>query len=68
MVHDIEHPRIGPMKTLGLPIKSTGSLTEIRRPAPWHGQHSKEVLEFLDYNSNEIQQFFDSKTVVNSHN
>ena len=30
MVVDIDHPKIGPMKTLGLPIKSTGDLTAIR--------------------------------------
>src|SRR5207245_9596440 len=26
MVVDIEHPKIGPMKTIGLPLKSTGDL------------------------------------------
>ena len=40
MVHDIDHPRIGPMKTLGLPLKSSGDLTSIRKPAPLHGQHT----------------------------
>ena len=44
MVVDIEHPRIGPMKTLGLPVKSGGELTAIRRPAPLLGQHTREVL------------------------
>lgn len=49
MVVDIEHPRIGPMKTLGLPIKSAGDLTAIRKPAPLLGQHSREVLRELGY-------------------
>jgi len=44
MVHDIEHPRIGPMKTIGLPIKSSGDLGQIRLPAPWLGQHSQEIV------------------------
>ena len=44
---DIDHPKIGPMKTIGLPLKSSGDLTAIRKPAPWLGQHTAEVLEEL---------------------
>ena len=47
MVVDIEHPKIGPMKTLGLPIKSSGELASIRHAAPWLGQHSEAVLQEL---------------------
>jgi crotonobetainyl-CoA:carnitine CoA-transferase CaiB-like acyl-CoA transferase len=49
MVVDIEHPRIGPMKTLGLPVKSGGELTAIRQPAPLLGQHTREVLREAGY-------------------
>ena len=58
MVVDIEHPKIGPMKTLGLPIKSTGDLTTIRHPAPWLGQHSAQVLRGLGYGEAEIETLF----------
>jgi crotonobetainyl-CoA:carnitine CoA-transferase CaiB-like acyl-CoA transferase len=44
MVVDIDHPVIGPMKNIGLPVKSSGSLAAIRRPAPLLGEHSAEVL------------------------
>ena len=53
MVVDIEHPRIGPMKTLGLPVKSDGALTEIRKPAPLLGQHTREVLRELGFDASE---------------
>jgi crotonobetainyl-CoA:carnitine CoA-transferase CaiB-like acyl-CoA transferase len=49
MIVEIEHPKIGLMKTLGLPVKSSADLTAIRRPAPTHGQHTREVLRELGY-------------------
>jgi crotonobetainyl-CoA:carnitine CoA-transferase CaiB-like acyl-CoA transferase len=54
MVYEIEHPVIGPMKTLGLPVKSTGELTKIRQPAPLHGQHTEEVLRGLGYSDAQV--------------
>jgi crotonobetainyl-CoA:carnitine CoA-transferase CaiB-like acyl-CoA transferase len=58
MVVEIDHPKIGRMKTLGLPIKSTGELTAIRLPAPWMGQHSVEVLRALGYDGAEVDTLF----------
>jgi crotonobetainyl-CoA:carnitine CoA-transferase CaiB-like acyl-CoA transferase len=55
MVWEIDHPRIGAMKTLGLPIKSTGELTDIRQPAPLHGQHTEEVLRALGYEDAQVR-------------
>lgn len=63
MVVDIEHPIIGPMKTLGLPIKSSGELTAIRKPAPWLGQHTEEVLRGLGYVDADIADLFAGKVV-----
>ena len=55
MVHDIDHPTIGPMKTLGLPIKSSGDLTQIRRAAPLHGQHTQEVLREAGFSEEAVR-------------
>ncbi|MBM3358039.1 MAG: CoA transferase [Betaproteobacteria bacterium] len=49
MVVEIEHPKIGRMKVLGNPVKSTAELARSRMPAPWLGQHTDEVLERLGY-------------------
>jgi len=66
-VVDIEHPKIGPMKTIGLPLKSTGELTQIRRPAPWLGQHSEEVLRSLGYGAREIEALFADEVVYDRY-
>ena len=63
MVVDIEHPIIGPMKTIGLPLKSTGELTRIRGPAPWLGQHSREVLGAIGFPDAEIEALFEAGVV-----
>jgi formyl-CoA transferase len=63
MIHDIDHPKIGPMKTLGLPIKSGGQLTEIRKPAPLLGQHSREILSELGYDGGAIDSLLESRAV-----
>ena len=54
MVVDMDHPKIGRMKAMGIPVKSTGELLEIRKPAPWLGQHSDEVLRDAGYAESEI--------------
>lgn len=44
MVTEIDHPVIGPMKTLGNPAKMSATPVEVRRPAPLLGEHTTEVL------------------------
>ncbi len=66
MVVDIEHPKIGPMKTLGLPIKSSGDLTAIRSPAPWLGQHSEEVLREIGYAASDVASLFEDGVIFDS--
>jgi len=58
MVVEIDHPRIGRMKGLGNPVKSSGELARSRAPAPWLGQHSAEVLKGLGYTDAQIAALF----------
>ena len=67
MVHDIDHPIIGPMKTLGLPIKSSGALGSIRMPAPWLGQHSASVLAQLGYSAQDTEALFQQGAVFDQY-
>ena len=67
MVVEMDHPVIGRMKTIGLPLKSTGELTAIRRPAPWLGQHSADVLRGLGYDGADIDALFGVGAVYDKH-
>lgn len=58
MVVEMEHPKIGRMKSLGIPVKSTGELLAIRNAAPWLGQHSEEVLKTLGYGVDDIEALY----------
>jgi crotonobetainyl-CoA:carnitine CoA-transferase CaiB-like acyl-CoA transferase len=55
MVYDIEHPKIGMMKTIGLPVKSSGDLTRIRKPAPLLGQHTQQVLREIGMSDDQVR-------------
>ncbi|MCS2609817.1 CaiB/BaiF CoA transferase family protein [Halomonas dongshanensis] len=54
MVLDMEHPVIGPMKTLGFPSKLSRTPASIRSPAPLFGQHTDEVLATLGFERDDI--------------
>lgn len=43
MVVDVTHPVVGPMKTLGVPIKLSRTPGTVRTPAPQLGEHTADV-------------------------
>lgn len=54
MVVETVHPVAGPTKSLGLPIKFTATPGGVRRPAPLHGEHTREVLREAEFTYAEI--------------
>jgi len=44
MVVELEHPRAGRTRALGLPVKLSASPGGVDRPAPLLGEHTREVL------------------------
>ncbi|MHB8668798.1 MAG: CaiB/BaiF CoA transferase family protein [Burkholderiales bacterium] len=67
MVVDADHPIIGRMKMIGMPIKSTGELTAMRKPAPWLGQHSVEVLRMIGYARPDIDALFADRVIYDKY-
>jgi crotonobetainyl-CoA:carnitine CoA-transferase CaiB-like acyl-CoA transferase len=63
MVEEIDHPVIGRMKAMGMPVKTTGELQSIRTPAPWLGQHSSEILHKLGMSAGEIEELYRNKVI-----
>jgi crotonobetainyl-CoA:carnitine CoA-transferase CaiB-like acyl-CoA transferase len=55
MVVELEHPRAGRTRALGLPIKLSRTPGKVSRPAPVLGQHTREVLAEFGFASAEIE-------------
>ncbi len=56
MVVEVNHPRAGPTKALGLPIKFSETPGTITRPAPMLGEHTREILAALGYSDADIER------------
>ena len=67
MVVEIEHPIIGPMRTVGTGARFSGVDYKVRGPAPWLGQHSAEVLAERGLDAEEITRLFEDGVVFDEH-
>ena len=67
MVVDLEHPIIGPMRTVGTGARFSGVDYNVRGPAPWLGQHSAEVLAERGLDAEEITRLFEDGVVFDEH-
>ncbi|MCP5155777.1 MAG: CoA transferase [Ectothiorhodospiraceae bacterium] len=47
MVVEVDHPRAGRQRTVGTPVKLSGTPGGVRRPAPLLGEHTAEILAEL---------------------
>jgi crotonobetainyl-CoA:carnitine CoA-transferase CaiB-like acyl-CoA transferase len=64
MVVELDHPRAGRTKALGLPIKLSASPGKVARAAPLLGQHTREVLAEFGFSSHEIERLVASGAAV----
>jgi len=54
MVVEVDHPKAGTTKALGMPVKFSDTPCAVTRAAPLLGQHTDEVLDSLGYSAAEI--------------
>ncbi|HKI63424.1 MAG TPA: CoA transferase, partial [Burkholderiales bacterium] len=52
---ELEHPRAGHTRALGLPIKFSATPGRVARPAPCYGEHTREVLGEFGFAAAEIE-------------
>jgi crotonobetainyl-CoA:carnitine CoA-transferase CaiB-like acyl-CoA transferase len=64
MVVQLEHPRAGATRALGLPIKLSATPGKVARAAPILGQHTREVLGEYGFSSQEIEALVRSGAAV----
>ncbi len=63
MVVELEHPRAGRTRALGLPIKLSATPGGVTRPAPAFGQHTREVLAEFGFSAGEIDALYAANAV-----
>jgi len=64
MVRELEHPVIGPMRTLGIPTHFSETPATIRKPAPVLGQDTEAVLSRLGVNPEQIRALKDRGAIA----
>ncbi len=64
MVVEVDHSRLGPVKTLGLPVKFSKTPGKVAMGAPVYGQHTREVLAEYGYDEGEIDSLIAKGTVA----
>jgi crotonobetainyl-CoA:carnitine CoA-transferase CaiB-like acyl-CoA transferase len=55
MVVELEHPRAGRTRALGLPVKLSATPGAVTRPAPLLGEHTREVLKEFGFTDAEVE-------------
>ena len=64
MVVDAPHARLGPVKTIGLPVKFSETPGGVVAGAPLYGEHSREVLAEHGLSEDEIAALIEAGAVV----
>ena len=63
MVLEVEHPRAGKIKLLGIPIKFSETPGEIRTLSPAYGEHTLDILGELGYTDDDFKRLRKAKAI-----
>ena len=61
---DVNHPNVGPIKMIGIPVHLSETPGKVRNPAPELGQHTEEVLlDICGYTWDEISSLREEQVI-----
>jgi formyl-CoA transferase len=63
LAHEIDHPQLGSLQILGLPVTLSRTPGAIRTPTPEKGEHSDEILRELELSAEEIRRLHEAGVV-----
>jgi crotonobetainyl-CoA:carnitine CoA-transferase CaiB-like acyl-CoA transferase len=66
MVVEVEHSTLGPVKTIGLPVKFSETPGEVRSGAPVYGEHTREVLAEHGFDQTQIEALEQEGAIVSA--
>jgi crotonobetainyl-CoA:carnitine CoA-transferase CaiB-like acyl-CoA transferase len=64
MVVEVEHARAGRMRTLGLPVKFSGTPGAVATGAPLLGEHSRAILREHGYTDAQVEALVEAGVVA----
>ena len=64
MIVEVEHSRLGPVKTIGVPVKFSKTPGCLKSGAPVYGEHTREILAEYGYEKKEMEKFIKEGVVV----
>ncbi|HWC24040.1 MAG TPA: CoA transferase [Flexivirga sp.] len=64
MVVDLPHSTLGSVRTLGTPLKLSGTPATLRHASPVHGEHTASILEALALPPEQIEEILGTGSVV----
>lgn len=64
MIVEVEHSRLGTVKTLGPPVKFSETPASVRRGAPFLGESTREILLEYGYSADEINALAASGAIL----
>lgn len=56
MMQELHHPKAGPIKVTGIPIKLSDTPGKVETAPPVLGQHTQEVLKELGYSDGDVEK------------
>jgi crotonobetainyl-CoA:carnitine CoA-transferase CaiB-like acyl-CoA transferase len=64
MIVEVNHPIAGAVETIGHPVKFSHTPAQVNHAAPLLGQHTREVLVELGYDSAQIEALLQSQAAI----